>query len=278
MSRHTHRSLRQLALAASAAVVLASNAYAEEPKTTASPTPAEQTKASTESVKRAPRPGDIQRVFVIKHENVRALAEVLSAFPATLTYSTWKQTNALGVSAPPAVMAAIEETIKRLDMPPARAQSVDITAYVIEALPTSTPGAMVPAVLNSVVAQLKATFRYADYRLVDTLITRAAVDPREPFEMNSVSEGELALRGARYSARAFPEVIGGNGTSVVRLGRLRFDVVLEVQKDGKPLRELAATFKGTIDILDGQYVVVGKSGTGDPGNAVILVLHAKIVD
>ncbi len=278
MSSYSRISRLRRALALAAAVVLALGAYAQAEETNKETAPAEQPKPSPspEAPKRAPRPGDIQRVFVIQHESVRALAQILQAFPATLSYSTYKATNALAVSASPSVVAAIEETIKRLDVPPPAAPSVDIAAYIIEALAEPTPGAAVPAVLSPVVTQLKATFRYADYRLVDTLITRAATRPGDRFEMRSISEDGDSPRRATYRVTAYPEILANEGT-VVRLGNLRFEVFMRITEQTTSRTEQTGS-SGTIEIRDGQYVVVGKSGTGDPGNALILVLHAKIVD
>ena len=48
--------------------------------------------------KRTPRAGDVQKVFVIKNVHVRPLAEVLAVFPATITFSTYERSSALGIS------------------------------------------------------------------------------------------------------------------------------------------------------------------------------------
>src|SRR5438093_1567742 len=80
--------------------------------------------------RRGIRPGDVQRVFVVKHVLVSDLARVLSVFPAEL--SGRDNMHVLSVSAAPAVVAAIEETIKRLDVPPPPTRSVEVTLYVLE--------------------------------------------------------------------------------------------------------------------------------------------------
>lgn len=269
-------------LAVIAMLALCYAALAEEP---AAPATAATPKPSLEKPKRGPRPNDIQKVFVIKDATVRELAEVLSIFPAAISYDHTRFVNsqgvsssatALGVSAPPAVMAAIEETIKRLDVPPAPKKSVEITAYILEALSAPQADAKVPAVLDPVVAQLKNTFRYADYRLVDTLIARAVADGQTRLDASSFSEADIWPQGkARYRLRARPVLLTSDSQRVVRMEHMQFTFNLPIELAGQMVE---SGIEADVDIRDGQTIVVGKSGTGQPGSALILVLHAAIVD
>ncbi len=61
------------------------------------------------------------------------------------------------------------------------------------------------------------------------------------------------------------------GAAVVHLDQLQFTVANP--KLGQGLVEVSG-----IDIQEGQRVVVGNSGLGTPGSAIILVLSAKVVD
>jgi len=263
-----YRALLRHSLVPLALLALCSGALAEEaakPATTATPKP------SPEQPKRAPRLGDIQRVFVIRHANLQEVGEVLSVFPATIAYYKYgPDPTALGVSGPPAVVAAIEETIKRLDVAPALKKSADITVYVIEALSAPQADAKVPPFLDPVVAQLKSTFRYADYRLADTLIARAIVDGRTKLRAVAVSEQQPEVS---YSLRAMPALVSSANTRAIRMEGMEF--AFTYSGGGK---SGLSTIAADIYVPEGQYVVVGKSGTGQPGNALILVLSAKIID
>ena len=116
------RWLRLTALAATSlfAAALTQVVVAQEnpAAATASPTP------PPVPARRGPRPGDVQKIFVLKHVRVDDMARLLSVFPAEISGSDHPELRALAVSAAPAVVAAIEETIKRLDIPPAPARSV----------------------------------------------------------------------------------------------------------------------------------------------------------
>jgi len=61
------------------------------------------------------------------------------------------------------------------------------------------------------------------------------------------------------------------GGAMVHLDRLEFTV------DNAKLGHGSVEASG-IDIRQGQRVVVGNSGLGAPGSAIILVLSAKVVD
>ena len=268
------------ALAAAAMLSLCGTAFAADPVKVVPPATT-HAPAAPRMPKRAAHPGDIQKVFVLQHAKAESLAFVLSVFPATIS-SVQVGSKMIGVSAPPPVMAAIQEAIERLDdasaePPAARPATIAVTAYVLEALAQPLLAASVPTQLDPVVAELKNTFQYASYRLADTLIARANADGATPFALDAVSEGGLAPSGnVKYKFDATSVALVPDGEhKVVRLSGVRFRVGIP----GGP-QQPSSTFDitATVDIPDGQTVVVGKSGTGQPGSAVILVLTAKIVD
>jgi hypothetical protein len=277
MSNPTSRSWMRCTRATLVTLALCGPVLAENVEPLTSPTPAATPKVSPEAPRRSPRPSDVQRVFVLHSANADSVARVLSVFPATISSSVGMKT--VGVSAAPPVMAAIEETVKRLDVPPTSKKSVEVTAYIIQALAAPAAESTMPAVLDPVVAQLRNTFRYADYRLVDTLIARSVADSQTKLEASSFSEAAIWPRGgAKYRLVARPVVLTADRQRVVRMEQLifTFDVPIEVGEHNYQFG--SSGISANVDIGDRQYVVVGKAGTGQPGSALILVLSAKIVD
>lgn len=276
-----HAGISRPLIAVAALSLWAGAAAAQPTKPTATPAGPKASASPARGTKRAVRPEDIQKVFVLQHAKAESIAFVLSVFPATIS-SVQVGSKMIGVSAAPPVMAEIEETIKRLDdasaePPVAPAATIAVTAYVVEATGQPLPGAAVPPQIEPVIAELKKAFQYTAYRLADTLIARANADGATPFALDAVSEGGLSLAGnAKYRFEAASAVlVPGDDHKVVRLSGVRFRV-------GIPggAQQAASTFdiSATVDVRDGQAVVVGKSGTGQPGNAIILVLSAKVVD
>jgi hypothetical protein len=248
------------------------------------PTPRPQPAAPDATARRAPRPGDVQKVFVIRHAFASDLATLLAVFPATIEHARFDpQTSAISVSASPAVLAAIEETIKRLDLPEnshgmtSTGRSIEVTGYVVEGTAQASDTAGMPPVLADVLAQLKRVFSYGGYRLVDTLIAR----PREGsrFEVNALASnaGDAQFGPASYSLEALASVGSRDGTPLILFRDLRFGGQVPIHM-GATFTYRSIGIHGDIEIHDGQRVVVGKSGLGDGANALILILSAKVVD
>ena len=241
------------ALIVSAASIAAGQESAPEAKAAAaaSPSPA----ASPES-RRGVRPGDVQKVFVVKHVHVNDLARVLSVFPAELSGMERDNTRVLSVSAAPAVVAAIEETIKRLDVPLPPIKSVEITAYVLECSTSSDAGSL-PSDLQGVLAQLRKTFTYTGCSLARTLFARGSDDSRLSAEFNERGAGSYQLSG-RVEVDPSP-------TPVVRLRGLDLTN-----------RSNRSRLSGDIEVRDGQKIVLGRLGTTESGKDEIVVLTAKV--
>lgn len=245
-------------------------ALPERPAARVQQPPAENA-APEPAPKRSRQAGDVQRVFVIKNVHVRPLAEVLAVFPATITFSSYERSSALGVSAPPAVMAAIEETIKRLDVPRPGFRNIELTAEILQALPAPAEATSLPPELQGVVAQLKKTFSFAAYGLADTLFVRAREE--EGLLTDGTSPNDFAGLGkVHYGLTVRTAFItAAEGGAVVHLDRLHFTI-------SNPKLGQGSVEASGIDIREGQRVVVGNSALGAPGSAIILVLSAKVVD
>jgi hypothetical protein len=262
-------------------LALGGSAAAQEspPKATEKP----QEDAGTEA-RRPPQPGDETKVFILQHATPRVLADVLQVFPATITYSRFgpQPQSALAVSAPPAVMAAIEETIKRLDKPPAPARGVELTGYIVEAL-ADAPTMDVPPSLEPVVAQLRETFTYQGYRVIDTVVARSSGDTATHVQgVTSPSPDRLIAYELSVSRI---EVATTDEGSRILLRQLAFSAIPVRRSPGGFLSPppgqgsgARAEFRASIELREGQQAIVGKAGLGDSGNALLLVLSARIVD
>ena len=210
-----------------------------------------------ERARRGPLPGDLQKVFVLKHVRADDMAGLLAVFPADISNVERIGLSALAVSAAPAVVAAIEETIRRLDVPAPLARSVDVTGYVLECSGKGAEVGSPPSELQDVVSQLKRTFGYAECGLEQTLFARGSDHAR--FRSGS---GTGPGSGA-YLLEARIEIEG----PVVRFRGLSLQTI----------GGLSGSFAADVDVRDGQRVVLGKLGSVS-GRDAILVLTAKVVD
>lgn len=129
--------------------------------------------AAQEQKKEAERPAPprIQKLFVLKYADPTQLTRLLSAFNAQISPN--QEMRALAVSAPADGMAAIEEAIQRLDVPAAAPRNLDLTVwFLLAGEEEGAAGPPVPKELDSVVAQLKGSFAFKTYRLLDVLSLR----------------------------------------------------------------------------------------------------------
>jgi len=235
-------------------------------------------------------PGDVQKVFVIEHVRPEYLARLLSVFPAEIvaveprTGTGGVGARVLSVSAKPAVLAAIEETIKRLDQPATEeerpSRNVEITGYVLEGLAESAPAESLPVDLQGVVGRLHRTFAYPGYRLLDTVVARARGDG-SGCEVSGVTTMKLSsLAPSFYSLRASTTIDPASG--MIRLSHLEFRIEMPVPINetpaGRSFQYKSIGLSSNVDIREGQFAVVGKSGLGNSENALVLVLTARVVD
>jgi len=264
-STSTVAALALLTLAAALPAAPQDAPHAAERKTEAAPSPAPS------PTSRGPRPGDVQKVFVLRYVEASPLAKILSVFPAAISFARVRDLQTLAVSANPAVLAAIEETIKRLDTPPAAKRNVEVTVQVLECSTRPDETSTAPGELQDVVDQLKRTFKYAGCSLAQTLFARG----REGSNVEAYS-GVL-----RYSVVSHVEIATSDTVPVVKLSPFR------VEHSDIPMKYPAGTsgparannlFDGGIDVRSGQRVVAGKLGSSESGKDEILVVTVKILD
>jgi hypothetical protein len=277
MRLHLDRSRWVIMLAVALVSSGAATAAAQDAPAPPSPSPIATPEKPKGPPPRASRPGDIQRVFTIEHAGVDDLANVLAIFPVTI--KTSDRPRAIGVSGPPAVVAAIEETIKRLDVAPPSGD-IELTGYVIRGQTSAQGPDDIPDALSGTVSQMRSLFGYEHFELLDVLVARGA----QTTKMVSSGFGTRPIRpGARlsYELSARPELVS-QGTSAPSF-RMALEVTMHVPvgqpaADGRYAQQ-RVDMRAVIEARPDQYVVVGKSGLGDDsGDALILVIKARLVD
>jgi hypothetical protein len=178
----------------------------------------------------------------------------------------------IAISAPLSVVEAIEDALKRLDVPGVAPKNVELTAYLLigshEASSASVPPELLP-----VITQMKSTFPYKGFRLLDTLLVRGRMGQMiEASGIVTVDPGVPHQTPYAFRARC-TQVTPGEKGSVIRLDALKLELKVPV----------GATFSNVtvstdIDVREGQKVVVGKSSVGGADQALIVVLTARLVD
>jgi hypothetical protein len=183
-----------------------------------------------------------------------------------------------------------EETIAKFDRPrtsiPREADSIrniEVVAHILLAGSDLKSGDAVPLELQPVARNLTGIFGYKDIQLMDTGLHRVRTGSRA--ESSSQLPGIVDPNSppTRYSIRFSANARKDEKGNVIQLDQFMFSARTPVPA-GPPgasptqwqFEELG--INTTIDVREGQKVVVGKSRIGSTNRAVILVLSAKVVD
>jgi hypothetical protein len=222
----------------------------------ACPSPAASAAPSPEA-RRGVRPGDVQKVFIVNHVAINDLVRVLHVFPAELSGMERDNRRVLSVSAAPAVVAAIEETIKRLDVPPPPIKSVEITAYVLECTTSGEAGTLSPD-LQGVLVQLKKTSTIR--------VRRGAHAARPRVGWQPLRRGVQRAHAGVYELTGRVEVDSSEPPHGAPARHGPRDLV---RLDAKPAERRHRGARG-------QKVVLGRLGVTESGKDQIVVLTAKV--
>jgi len=205
-----------------------------------------------------------QRIFQLKYADVRDLANVLTVFGYGVQPN--RDLHVLAVSAPAEAMAAIEDAVKRLDVPTASPKDIELTVYLVVAS-EAAGGENLPPDLQPVAVELKKIFAYKGFRLLDSILLRTQAGNRAVANgvIRQPNEGKTP-----YSFTVQPTAVNDDPKGrLIRLDNLKLNLRVPGGDDAGILTE--------ITVREGQRVVVGKSNMG-PDQALILVVTAKVSD
>ena len=247
-------------------------AWAEEEK--------EQAATKAEEAQQAPQGGDrrqIQRVFQLKYIDPQSLSDILGVFP--IGRFAHRSLRTLSVSGSPDVIAAVEEAVKRFDVPPPVTRNIDLTVHLLGAQQQAGPAEEVPPALQGVVGQLKGLFPYRGYRLMETFAMRTRDGHGGRISGIIPSSASVPHKTSYSFSIKSTTVSGEENDRKVRIDGLdlRVDVPFAVPP-GPSYQYRSVGLKTDIDIREGQKVVVGKATVGESTDALILVLTAEILD
>ena len=176
----------------------------------------------------------------------------------------------------------IEKIIQRLDVPPPPVQNIDVTIYLMSALGQPAAGA-VPSELEGVVKQLKSTFSYKGYQLIDTQVIR--VRAGQGGDASGVVENSSPVAGAKTVSQVkfrSASVSTDEKGRAIRIDNLRVGLRVPIPSspNSKPdsFQYIETGINTDVDIREGQKVVVGKANMDGSDRASIVVLTAKVVE
>jgi hypothetical protein len=226
---------------------------------------AAQTAAVAPPLAQTLQPPRQQRVFMLKYADARNVAIVLDVFGYGIKAD--RDLHVVAVSAPAEAMSAIEDAIKRLDVPAAAPKDINLIVYLMVASEQASASAALPPELQPVADELKKIFSYKGFRMLDSILLRT-----QPGN-HAVADGVIAPTGESktpYSFSVQPSAVTEDPQGrLIRLDNLRLDIHLP--------GDHRAGIQTEITVREGQRVVVGKSNIGTD-QSLILVVTAKVAE
>jgi len=228
------------------------------------------------------------RVFEVKHRNPYRLVNSLRALCSGVRGSRIDSEDSEGIKTIsvrdfPENITAIEEAIQRMDAPSATStiQDVELHVQVLFASKQPVPEGSLPEKLLSVVKSLKGTLSYRGYTLAATFVQRwdlsrgRAIQGRgqvdgAPFGIGTVKDpSQLRIEWEASPASGYEP-------------RLNAAFSLQIPKFQLALTELnhsgsngLAKLETSVNLKEGEHVVVGTSVIKDQG--LVVVLTAKVL-
>ncbi len=208
-------------------------------------------------------------VFEVQHASELDLRPILNMFMVRWSFDS--RLKAVMVRAPEELMPAIEQAVRRFDVPSRAAPSVELTTFILVATNDGRQQAL-PAHLDPVVEQLRGVLPYRVFNSLDSAIARG-VD-QEVIQLQGVMPQipGAAPGNPNYFLRAGLVVTSGSDDRrIVRLDNFQFNTNIQLSD-----RSHDVSIGTSIDITEGQHAVVGKASVG--ASALILVMSARIID
>ena len=179
--------------------------------------------------------------------------------------------NIVTLSGPPDAVTVIENLIKEIDAPP---QSVEVTAYML--LGGNQPADKLPTDLEPVVKQLRATFPYTQYKVLESIVTRAVAghesNTRGLLPGHANAKYQFMFQRAEVDAKQNPAVI------TLRSLQLGAEIPSSKDEKGNLKYEFAGIVHTDVTLRVGQKVVIGKASLGPSTEPLFLVLSAKVAE
>ena len=169
--------------------------------------------------------------------------------------------------------------------------NLDTQLYLIVATNQTVEDARLPASLDPVVKQLRATLPFKNYRLAATLINRVKNEGRldlswigGPLASPLSSGPAMTPSFSQFKVRQVKIVRGNEGQYVVQMAGFNFGARIPIQTSGaiaangaiSPSFNYENTGLATdISMRESEPVIVGTLNVGPSGDAIILVVSAK---
>jgi hypothetical protein len=219
----------------------------------------------------------------VRSEDADQIAELLRNFEVIVRTS--RQLGLITIAGIRERVARAEQAVREIEKltmrtPASVAKDIDLTVHFLGIVDKET--AAVPPALREVVAELKKTFPFPGYELMETVALRARVGQAARVEGLLPQELSGQVPPKKYDLRV--QVAGiepRESTSQIRFEHIQATIRFPLPTaPGQPNSYYfeSAEISTALEVPDGKTVVVGKAGSTGDSKGYLLVLTAKVVN
>jgi hypothetical protein len=211
------------------------------------------------------------KLITLKYVDPQNIINILRTFGVEIQFN--RELKVMSVNGPAQNVAAMEAALKQLDVAP---KNIELVVYFVvagnqpPAVANNLPA--VPAELRDVIAQLKSTFAFKEYSMLDTLTLRtragSSAETTGILSPPTTTRPRLSLFSIRNAT------VGDDGT--IRLDRMHAGLRIPIPTQSN-MEYLTTGIDQDVDVKEGQKIVVGRASLEGPEKALFLILTAKVV-
>jgi hypothetical protein len=224
-----------------------------------------------------------QSVKVLRvSQDAEQIAALLDNFDVSVRTS--QHLGLITIAGRPENVAQAEQAVREIEKLTTRtrfsaAQDVDLTVHFLEIVNQDTTD--IPASLREVVAELKKTFPFQGYKLMETIALRARVGNQGASVEGLIPEelGSGALPKQYRFQVQLSSIEAQETSSLIRFSFVRASIrfPLPTNDPAHPFRLENVEIKTALEVADGKTVVVGKAGASGESQGYLLVMTARVV-
>lgn len=228
-------------------------------------------------------------IFEIKHRDPEMLAKALDGLRSSGANTAMVPNRSLRTITVRDYLeniSAIADAIKRLDVPEITKIAelpldIEINLHLIAASQTAGEKTPFPQALEPVIAQMRATLKFTNYRYLTALTNR--INDQGSIQASGVisapfpTHGKTIKTNYSYAIRTVKTIMDTAGKHAFALSGFRFTLAVPIELDNGGHKMQDASIFTELNLRDGETAVVGTANVGSSDEAIILVVTAKKV-
>jgi hypothetical protein len=215
------------------------------------------------------------RFYDLKHASARSVERVLAMFSGGTNSD--ESANRVMWTGPKELAPAIDDAVKRLDVPPPVAPSLELTFHILAASSSRQYERPLPPDLEGVAKQVKSVFSVSSVTLLETAMLRTSVGQRGRVQ-GKIKPWSPGVQEAEYNITfGRVEISEDAKGKSVRVPELEFEMPI-VGGEGANKGVAKVKLETSIDAREGQKAVVGKASVDRTDETILLVVTARLVE